>query len=197
MNAPMNMVAEYARIADVVYGIFLDGTRGFDLLRKDIDHTQQFAISKMPEMTVEELDKAEMIYGRGDPNTSASRTLHYCTQAEYKRRNERGGQNVRMLSNLCLVLIYQYWEDNYRSKIADQMGIPKNSLNADVMGDLRIMRHSILHHQGVALPEISGCRLLKWFKEGDEIIVTENQFEEIIKHLGAFLRSLTPLPSKL
>ena len=47
--------------------------------------------------------------------------LHETTIGEYKRRNEDGGQNWVFLANVCLVGIYQYWEDHFRKEIASAL----------------------------------------------------------------------------
>lgn len=65
--------------------------------------------------------------------------------------------------------IYGIWESNFRQHL-------KNSFKGDnlilpeeqVMGDLRHIRHDLLHHASVATKEHSGqCKTLTWFKSGD------------------------------
>ena len=48
------------------------------------------------------------------------------------------------------------------------------------MGDLRLIRHSIIHGKARAKPNIKNCQVLKWFNEGDEIIITQALFQEMI-----------------
>ncbi len=185
-----SIVAQYLGVVDAIYGVYLDGTRAFHLLRKEIDTNQRHTISTVPGTTIEQLDAASMIYGVGDPNTPEAYPLHVCTQREYKERNEGHGRNYRTIGNLCLVQIYQYWEDEYRQKVADELRVAKNQVAAHVMGDLRFLRMSIVHHRGIALADVEKCRLLKWFHEGDEIFVTKDQFEQLIFHLKKYCDTL-------
>ena len=68
--------------------------------------------------------------------------------------------------------IYGIWDSHHRLAL-------KNSFHGDdticpeeqVMGDLRHIRHDLLHHAGVATREHSGrCEVLTWFSPGSEMI---------------------------
>ena len=80
-------------------------------------------------------------------------------------------------------MIYQYWEDYYRPKIAQENGVLKENIKWDIIGDLRFFRESIIHHKGIAVPKIRNCKILKWFKEGEIININNIQFEEIIRNI--------------
>jgi hypothetical protein len=58
------------------------------------------------------------------------------------------------------------------------------------MGDLRRIRTSIIHHGGIALPEVETCEVLKWYNESDEIFVNTEKFEEIVYHVKLLLAEL-------
>jgi hypothetical protein len=141
-------------------------------------------------MTIEYLDSVSFLYGKGDPNNPASVILHQCTQGEYKQRIDKGGNNYKFIGNMCIVSIYQYWEDYYRSEIANSLGLEKEGLHLSIMGDLRILRRSIVHHKGIALPEIDKCEILKWFKHNEIIFIDEAKMEEIVVHIQEQLISL-------
>ena len=88
---------------------------------------------------------------------------------------------------MALVSLYQYWEDHYRSQIAEIFNIKKNELIAPIMGDLRLVRISIVHHAGVALKDIEKCEILNWYKEGDEIFIDKIKFEEIVFQIKSLI----------
>ena len=96
-----------------------------------------------------------------------------------------------MIAHLCVTQIYQYWEDYYRGLFAQSLDVSKNDLALDIFGDLRLFRHSILHHRAIALPEIERCKILRWFKDGEEIILTEEQIQTIIYNVKTELNSIT------
>lgn len=58
------------------------------------------------------------------------------------------------------------------------------------MGDIRLLRNSIIHHGGIALKNVENCELLKWYKEGDEIFIDAKKFEEILEHINVMIEKL-------
>ena len=80
-------------------------------------------------------------------------------------------------------MIYQYWENYYRPKIAEEKRVLKENIKWDIMGDLKLFRESIIHHRGIAIPKIKNCKMLKWFEEGEIINIDNHQFEEIIRNI--------------
>ena len=81
---------------------------------------------------------------------------------------------------MCLVMIYQYWEDRYREEIASSKGIAKDELMSDLFGDIRYFRNSIIHNKGRALREVNNCKILKWFKEKDDIVLNSEKMDHLL-----------------
>ena len=173
---------EFNKIVDAIYGIYLDATTGFHLLKKYIDNSQKHSRRKM-KVEQEYLDSLPFFYGEGDPNVSKDPPLHKCTQGELKQRNSENGENFVFIGNMALVSLYQYWEDSFRQKIAESLGISKDIIKCDIMGDVRLIRRSIIHNKGVALPEINKCKLLKWFNPDDRIYIDKEKFKSIVSHV--------------
>jgi len=193
-DCTMSAIEEYLELVDHLYGVYLDSTTGFDLVKKSMEDSQKNTLKmlkeKYPELANQEhQDTTAMIYGKGDPNTPEAVELHRCTQGQYKLRNSEAGDNFKFIGNMCLISLYQYWEDHYRSKVASLFQMPKNELKAPIFGDLRLLRRSIVHHAGIALKEIEKSEVLKWYKEGDDIFVSKSQFEDVIYRLKALMLS--------
>ena len=191
----MESVNEFEKVVDDIYGVYLDATTGFDKLREWFQKNQNDTLLTLkkshPELaSIDYLDSVAMIYGKGDPNTPEAVELHRCTQKEYKERNMETGVNFRFLGNMALVSLYQYWENFHRAQVAEQLGMQKNALKSPVMGDLRRLRISIIHHAGVALKDVEKCELLKWYKEGDEIFIDKSKFENVIFHVKNMLKNI-------
>jgi hypothetical protein len=187
-----NVFEEFTDIIDKIYGVYLDSKTGFVQNKVLIEKTQKETIRK-GQATQKYLDSCFMIYGIGDPNIKTSYPLHRCTQMEYKLRNSEEGLNSTVLGQLCIVLVYQYWEDFYRNKIAQIFKWEKNQIPSEIFSDLRIFRKSIIHHRGIALKEIEKCKKFNWFKEGQEIQFSSNQIEEIIRKIKMELLSFANL----
>jgi len=118
----MEALKKFEHIVDNIYGVYLDGTTGFNRFREWLEETQSKALEALrkshPELKNEFLDDKDFIYSEGDPNFQNTTQLHRSTQAEIKERNTKTGSNYRFLGNMAIVALYQYWEDNYRALIA-------------------------------------------------------------------------------
>lgn len=181
----LELLYEFCSVVDSIYGVYLDSTRGFHLVKEQQTKLQQQAVQMLkvtqPELAdIESLGKKAMHYSRGDPNKPESVIVHTCSQAELKVRNEKGGANHKFIANMCLVSIYQYWEDEYRGKIEQALGLEKNIVQSDTMGDIRWLRESIIHNKGVAKKKVEKSKVLKWFKKGAEIFIDNKMFEEMV-----------------
>jgi hypothetical protein len=187
------ILEQFEAVVDSIYGVYLDSTQGFELGRKRIDETQQTTLEKLrathPDLaSIEYLDSAAMLYGKGDPNEAGAVLLHRCTQAQFKMRNEPGGDNYRFIANLCLVTLYQYWDDFFRGELALALCVPKNDIESSVMGDIRYFRQSIIHNRGIAIREVEKCRVLKWFHRGELVYLDPDKFEILVSEVKRFIR---------
>ena len=174
-----NPIFEFEQIVNMIVGVYTDATSSFDIY--------QF---RLQEITKNSSSNARLFFGSGNPNDPATEVDHVAPITEVISRNTKTGSNFRFIGNMCLISIYQYWEDYYRNKIAELLEKKKNDLKEPIMGDLRLLRISIIHHKAIALPEIENCTLLRWYQEGDEIFINEEQFREIIKHIHAYIKKL-------
>jgi hypothetical protein len=189
----MNAIEEYEAIVDAIFGVYLDSITGFRKLKEWFEagqiNTLGFLKKSNPELaSLEYLDKTAFIYGKGDPNSPESIWLHTCSQGEYKQRNSDGGLNFLFIGNMTIVSVYQFWEDFYRAAISELLGIKKNEITEPVMGDIRLLRRSIIHHAGVALPDIERCEVIKWFKEGETILLDKAKFEIVVTEIKKMLQ---------
>jgi len=187
---------EFEAIVDLIYGTYLDSKGGFRLLIKEITEHQEKQLENLKQTrphlaSMEFLDSTPRLYCEGDPNVPGAGVLHQCSLREYKERNSETGTNARFIGNMSIIAIYQYWEDHFREKIADALGRKKNDISSPIMGDLRLLRQSIVHHRGVALNEIKNCQLLKWFSKDDQIMIDEDKFKEIVFHIKSYITTVT------
>ncbi len=166
-----------------IYGLYLDCTFGFSSIINLVNKAQK-EICKNNKVRIVDFNKKNFHYGRGKPDSKDSYVMHISEIGEVKERNKKEGENFKNIANLCLVLIYQYWENYYRERIANDIGLEKaKDLELDIFGDIKILRESIIHHGAIVLDKVKEFKMLKWFKEGDKIEIDSKKFERIIYHI--------------
>ena len=138
----------YSFFMDVL-GAYLDLESALMQLRMISEKTRSESKTKL-NMTDQELDKTWCIYGEGDPNISTKPPLYLSSQGAFRQRISPGGIDSKICGYMCIVIIYQVWEEHARKEIADGMGVEKNDLQFDLMGDIRNLRRSIVHRGGKA-----------------------------------------------
>lgn len=175
-------IRKFWETVDQIYGAYLDANSGFHAFREKITQIQS-QMTTSSGGSLQDLDSRLFIHGHGDPNNADSRVLHKVTQGELKHRNRKNGENTLFLGSMSLVAIYQFWEDRFRGEISSEINIPREELKHDLLGDIRLIRIAIIHHGGIAKKEIEKCRVLKWFKEGDEIVIDEPRMDTLITEL--------------
>jgi hypothetical protein len=185
----VRIIAEYFQLINAILGTYLDMITSMNIVLSNFER-QQEQMAKKDKMAVEKLDEMFIVYEPidPDPRNQHSRPIHMCSQGGYKKRNALGGCNQRIAGNMCIVLIYQYWEDYYRGKIAEIVKVKKDDIKLDIMGDLRTLRRSIIHNRGIAIEE---CKILKWFGAGEEINVELDQFGYLVYHVEKGLSELS------
>jgi hypothetical protein len=189
------IVGDFQVQIDRVVAVFHDARAGFRLVLERFENIQRDAVSRSsgdPDAgSVEILDTKRIYYGKGEPWAPDSKVQLVTTQAAYKARNRVAGDNYMLVGNLCLVAIYQLWEDQYRALLAKSLGKAKNDLVSPALGDVRKFRQAIIHNHAVATEEVERAEIFRWFRRGETINLDEDRFDEVAGRVRDYLRSLT------
>jgi len=191
MKDEFKATKDFVKFLHQVYGLFLDGSRAFPLLREQIIEAQE-RIKKTDNIPIADLDRRVCFIGSGNPNNKKEALLyHIASQGEVKERNINDGRNLCFLGNMCLVWIYQLWEDKFRQQVAMEIGYNnKNQLELDIMGEIKKYRESIIHHKGQAKKEAVNNKILNWFKRDEIINIDKAKMKVIITATMNELKSL-------
>jgi len=125
-------------------------------------------------------------------------------QGNMKRRLVDDGQNTLLLGRQCVVSAYTYWEEHLRIEIGKALGVLKPDACAneetreilnrhvvsDFWGDMRHIRNSIVHANGVAIDEVKKCQIMKWFAPGDRIDLPHDRMRSIFLLMGKYRNDL-------
>lgn len=96
---------------------------------------------------------------------------------QYNEGLEPSGDFTQYQNRALLVFIYQTWEDSVRPAISNLYGVDVSRIRCHLMGDLRRVRHDIIHRGGrntegkglCFLPQIWKVDVSEWKFEDDEI----------------------------
>ncbi|GAB3095578.1 hypothetical protein [Lysobacter terrae] len=67
---------------------------------------------------------------------------------DYLAENGKTGLNEQQHARAILIFLFTYWEDEIRPRLAAAAGVEPNRIKSDIHGDLRIVRHAVLHAKG-------------------------------------------------
>ena len=129
---------------------------------------------------VEELEDKPFCFGKGHPGDPGWVELVCTTQGELKQDILPDGRAQSHVGQMCLVKIYEIWDGHYRKRIAEIVGVKTNRILSDLMGDLRLLRHDIVHHKGIATESPGKCKILQWFNNGEEILLTGERYDQLL-----------------
>ncbi len=69
------------------------------------------------------------------------------------RMLQHGDEIERFQGNDFVVSVYSIWDELVRPSIAETFDVAVQSVRSNLMGDIRIIRHAIIHKKGRMLPE--------------------------------------------
>lgn len=171
-------------------GFHIDSIEGFRLYHKKFK-SDQISISNKLGVSINDLDKTSMTYSTGAPNDPNALITHECTQGELKARLDKGGLNENLVGQFFLVVAYEYWE-RIRGDIADIMQIERNAVKSDIFGDIRHIRHDIIHNFGIATKDHSTRTvILKKIKENTPICIGIDELDTIIEEIFKYFNKLS------
>ena len=120
--------------------------------------------------------------GEGDPNDTDNVILHKTTVGVLRDRTKKSGQDIKIITNLCIIAIYQYWEDEYREKIAISKGFnSKSDIKSDLFGEIRYLRQAIIHHKGKRIKEFDKLLKLDFVKSRESVYFSKDEFNLLIR----------------
>jgi hypothetical protein len=191
-----NVVSEFIDTIDLQFGIYLDASAGFQAIReRTIKHQLEF-IEKLKEedpdkANMEYLDSSSTFYGTGDPNDPKNIMWHATTHKQFKERTKKNGLNDKTVSRNCIILMYEFWETEYRKRASEALEITQKSLLIPIIGDLRLIRNAILHNKSRVTKDLQDkSEIIDGLKEGDEISFPDKMMYEIVHAIKSAMDDL-------
>lgn len=199
---------QFAKKLEEQHTYYLDSIIGFSVLHDRVV-ARQLDVKKFlgeHELATDEfLDTCSTLYKQISKHDFTPMSLSpVMKQGNVKARNKENGQNSLILAANCIVVLYSYWEEYLRIEIGIAKGVldrgatnneeTRKILNqhviSDTWGDLRHLRNSLVHNNGVAYSKITNCKIVKCFKPGDKVNLDFNKMRAIFMLLAEFRNEL-------
>lgn len=193
---------EFDALWNRLQAFYLDSVAGFHFITEYVHNKQTHArrLVHGSDLDSEEFQDTRMFsYDGIFKDEFCTSGIHRFTQGQMKARNAHDGENLKTLGQICLVSFYDFWQDYLREEYVKAKGLfdpdrRNESLRVhasrDIWGDLYYLRTAIVHHRGIATDAVSKCKLIKWFKPGDEIAISPEQMRDIFLRLLGYKNEL-------
>lgn len=114
-----------------------------------------------------------------NPKYHASMNMQDCLD-----KSAENGHFSNELAKSLLCTIYSAWDEYYRHKIAVAAEAEPSDIRVPLMGDLRKIRHCILHKKSQITDEHLGFEKLKWILTPGVLFVTTEMFRDFIDQVN-------------
>jgi hypothetical protein len=205
----LETLREFIDFVNQQVGVYMDALAGFAgnktriglqvarVLRKSQQRKDSDEVNVVVWSTFEDPGSPDIIHNR------ITRATDYIAYNSVHGFNEQ--QHVRAI----IVLLFSFWDEEIRPRLARCKNLPLNDIKVDALGDLRRLRHAIIHNKGV----LSGAAHAKLkaikdiFTPETEIIVSHENMHKlfislkqgiamlILEHTGP--RPGAPSPSEI
>ncbi len=99
---------------------------------------------------------------------------------------QRDGEFQDTIGKALLIRIYAEWDELYRHQMAEEFSVAAKAVRCDLMGDLRRVRHWIVHSKSIVETDVSKVVVLPWkLPAGDAFRITSAMFREFANCINA------------
>ena len=163
---------------------FAFGALGAERQRQRQSFEASFAVN--PEVRDASVDIGRVT--NGDPNNIQLETVASIRQGDLVDALHQDGEFDNLNNQAFVVFIFQLWDEHYKGEIAKGMGLGgKDKGYCDLLGDLRHIRHSIIHNQAVLNPShLKELRVLPriWSLQPGNLSLTGEMMTDLLAEFG-------------
>ncbi|WP_155674911.1 hypothetical protein [Burkholderia stagnalis] len=99
--------------------------------------------------------------------------------SEFIKKSKKDGHFSNELSKALLCLIYSMWDEIYRHRVAASANADAANIISPLMGDLRKIRHCILHNKSNIPEKGIEFEVLTWPRTPGKLNITADMFLEL------------------
>jgi hypothetical protein len=107
---------------------------------------------------------------------------------------QQDGEFQDTIGKALLIRIYAEWDERYRHEIAEEFSVAAKAVRCDLMGDLRRVRHWIVHGKSVVELDVAKIIVVPWkLAAGDAFLISFAMFREFANCINAMLVQIDAL----
>ena len=142
------IVRELIDFVNLQSGVYMDALAGFSKNRTRVER-QVHRITRPTHAQRNDRGERVVVWTSYEDPTKPDVIVNRITPAEeYVHANSPNGDNEQQLARSIVIFIYTFWELEIRPRLAAGSGVAETDIRSDIMGDLRIIRNTILHTKG-------------------------------------------------
>ncbi len=177
----LETLREFIDFVNHQVGVYMDALAGFAgnktriefqvarVLRKSQQRRDDEGINVVVWSSFEDLGSPDIIHNR------IMRATDYIAYNSVHGFNEQ--QHVRAI----IVMLFSFWDEEIRPRLARCKNLDPHDIQVDALGDLRILRHAIIHNKGVlSVGAHAKLKVMKgMFVPDSAIIVSHDQMHKL------------------
>lgn len=190
-ETPAAVAQQFCFVANGIHGLYLDVSMAVGNLAVTFEEYHKRYLDQLDASGAPQAPEArnpKLAYTRGPKGEQ--KPVHVTTIADLIERNRLHGKHMQFLARMCIVALYQYWDDEFRPRLAAALGKPTITITHDTFGELRQLRQSIIHHDGRALAKCASAKALPAFAPDSDILVDHGLMHQITEAVKKAAREL-------
>jgi hypothetical protein len=144
-----NIVRQFISSVNEQVGMYMDALAGFAGHHTRVERQIQRVSLPSQARTNEKGESVVSWTSYEDPTKPDVIHNRIIRAIDYVAANAPGGSNEQQLAKAIVVFLFTYWEDEIHPQLAKAKGAEVKEVRSDIMGDMRILRHAILHAKSV------------------------------------------------
>ena len=183
-KAELPILRSFIDFVNQQVGVYCDCLSAFNGNKVRI--TRQIPRAQRPTGRRIENGRPVIVYASVEDPSSPDIIHHRIIRADdFIAANEEAGFNEQQICRSIIVFMFAYWDEEIRPRIAEVRGVKPNDVMLDELGDLRILRKSIVHDGGtLSVAEYAKLKvMMNLVKPGQTIVLTHDQMHQLFIHV--------------
>ncbi|KQV83215.1 hypothetical protein [Rhizobium sp. Root1220] len=134
-----------------------------------------------------DLEKHMIFSVGGDPNDKDTTFQYWGIMGDLAAKAARDGENSKRLRRMAVAFAYSLWEAETRASLAALCGLSTEEITHPAFGDLRKLRHAVIHVNGRLDKDLE---VMTFLQKGDIVDLTNLQFHQLFKALVMSLNEI-------